>query len=159
MGKPEHPRRSTFAERLAYARWVRLLTTSLPEESDKDLAGRIGVTPPWLAKWKGRADAPPGRRELLGLARALECSDDWLVDEHTGDAPLTALWHDWLAARHGHPVALTDPRYTLGGFADYTAPEIGRFIAEEKAHAARQAAERGEATPVTGGRASQGRRP
>lgn len=96
---------TSFAERLAYARWVRQLTTSGGEEFDKDLAARVGVTPPWLAKWKGRQDAPPGHKELGALASALGCRMDWLATE-AGDPPLPALWRDWLAARQGRPVPL-----------------------------------------------------
>lgn len=86
---------SSFSERLAYARWVRVV-----DESDKALAARAKVTAVWLGKWKVRADAPQGRKEGPRLARALGVSEEWLLDGE-GDPPDVELWNDWLLKRRG----------------------------------------------------------
>lgn len=160
MGQSDAPpTASTFAERLAYARWVRQLTTASPEESDKDLAGRVGVTPPWLAKWKGRENAPPGHKELVGLARALQVPDDWLVADGEASAPLPALWRDWLAARRGHPVALDAPRYVADEVMSLD--QVGLLLQHE-ANAlikTRRASARGTGDTAAGGARGGGRHP
>jgi hypothetical protein len=51
---------STFNERVAYARWVRQLT-SRGAETDRELAELSGLGYDWIHKWKQREDAPVER--------------------------------------------------------------------------------------------------
>lgn len=140
VGKSFREAPSTFEERLAFARWARMLTSAAPEESDQDLARRAGVSQPWLAKWKRRNDAPPGHKELAGLAEALGCSWEWLAARPGAAPPLPALWRDWLAARRGKPVAASDPRYVTGEL-DMIDPERDRGLTPDEIARALKVAE------------------
>jgi hypothetical protein len=144
----------SFAERLAYARWVRQLTTNAPEESDMELVRRSGVKQPWFSKWKGRDDVPPGR-EILQLADALGVSWQWLEGQDR-PPPLPSLWRDWFAARRGNPVAPSDPRYITADL-DLVDPRSDRLLteaeverAETKTAAKRDAAAAGGKRPAKG---------
>jgi transcriptional regulator with XRE-family HTH domain len=96
------PDDSTFSERLAYARWLRVV-----DETDKTLADRAGVGAPWLGKWKERPDAPPGRKDGPALAKALGVSTEWLLD-NAGDPPEAPRWPGWLTKwRAGRQVTET----------------------------------------------------
>lgn len=142
------PRPSTFAERLAYARWVRQLTIAdSPEEADKDLAARIAVSTGWLAKWKIREDAPPGHREITALAEAVGVPWKWLAGQEDGP-PLPALWADWFATRRGKPVALDDVRYSIDPdeLADFV--KHARKLTDEEIQRARDVVARGARTPA-----------
>lgn len=89
---------STFAERLAYARWVRVVP-----ETDQDFAARLGLSKAWVTKWKDRPDAPPGRRESAKLAAALDVTEAWLMNG-VGQPPSPELWAGFLTKyRAGQP--------------------------------------------------------
>lgn len=132
---------STYAERLQYARWVRGLTAVEAEESDTELWTRAGVKQSWFSKWKDAADAPPGHRELVPLARALGVEWEWLAGQSGYEPPLPALWRDWLAARHGRPADAASDRYAITGeFAPVELPYVDAMEDAERREAEEQAA-------------------
>jgi transcriptional regulator with XRE-family HTH domain len=91
---------STFAERLAYVRWLRSRGRPAPE-TDAELAGALGVTSGWIRKWKLRPDAPEGRTQMAAIEKALHptgVSVHWLFDNQ-GTAPEPDQWDRWLEAR------------------------------------------------------------
>lgn len=123
---------STFAERLAYARWLRVVV-----ETDQDFARRLGLSKAWVTKWKDRPDAPPGRREAERLTAALEVAEGWLMNG-AGDPPQPESWPGFLAKfRAAHRPA--SPKVHAGELArEY----LARREATKKA--AKKAAKRGK---------------
>lgn len=137
-----NPSDSSFAERLAYARWLRVV-----DETDADLAGRAGVTAPWLAKWKLRVDSPPGRKEGPALARALGVREEWLLDNE-GAAPRAGEWPAWLAKWRAAP-AKADKKKPL--LVDPMHPRA-KLLGDERAPSVQHA------TRVAAGKKSKGAR-
>lgn len=118
---------STFAERLAYARWVRVVP-----ETDQDFAARLGLSKAWVTKWKDRPDAPPGRREATKLAAALEVSEGWLMNGE-GAPPSPELWPGFLTKYRAGP-----PRVALE--SDET--EAHEYVARKQKAAPHKAAKK-----------------
>lgn len=92
---------TAFGERLAYARWLRVLTEG-GEDSDAAVIAGAGVKGPWLSKWKKRHDAPDRRKEIKALVAYLGCDEDWLTDGK-GDPPRKDLWPEWYAKNRWPP--------------------------------------------------------
>ncbi len=86
-----------FADRLAYARWVRQLDAR-GEETDAELAANAGVGAKWLSKWRDRHTAPSRMEELQPLATYLGADVVWLWSG-AGEPPRPDLWGPWIKAR------------------------------------------------------------
>jgi transcriptional regulator with XRE-family HTH domain len=98
---------SSFAERLAYARWLyHLRTGSYP--SNAAIAAALDVTPPWVTKWSRRADAPDSRQLGRALCQFLGVREEWLLDDAI-DPPEPALWKQWNTARAFQRVSSAEP--------------------------------------------------
>lgn len=102
---------STFAERLAYARW--LYHGSAREAlSQADIARAVKRTAGWVTKWT-ESDVPPRDYEVhRPLADMLRVSEAWLI-RGEGDPPDPGLWATWIERRRQSPVLL-DPDLDRG---------------------------------------------
>jgi hypothetical protein len=104
---------STFAERLAYARW--LYHGARGEVlSNTDIATAVKRTQPWVTKWAD-SDTPPRDYEVHEpLATLLGVDERWLI-RGEGNPPRAELWDEWSKARrrqvrHEPPVENEFPR-------------------------------------------------
>lgn len=100
----------TFATRLSYLRWLRVLDTHT-FESLVQFAAFAGVNYGLYMKWQDSAEPPdqrPTAKAFLsaGLAR-LGATEDWLLDGE-GAAPRPELWELW-KARGALPVSVDVP--------------------------------------------------
>lgn len=100
--------KSGFAYRLAYVRWLRQRGRT-DFETDRELAGALGVGVPWFAKWKGSPESPDTRSQIRAIVTALAplgVTEAWLIDGE-GPAPEPNLWRWWTAPPIEHPPART----------------------------------------------------
>jgi hypothetical protein len=88
----------TFAARLRYLRWLRVLETHV-FENHRQFADFAGVNYGLYMKWQD-SDSPPDTRAtasafLGGGLRALGASEGWLLDGKDTEVPRPELWELW----------------------------------------------------------------
>jgi hypothetical protein len=100
----------TFATRVSYLRWLRVLETHA-FESQKDFAAFAGVNYGLYMKWEDSPEPPTDRGTakafLSGGLTRLGATEGWLLDGQ-GAAPRPELWELW-KARGALPVTVDVP--------------------------------------------------
>lgn len=101
---------TTFAERLAFARLVRLWRTGL-YAGNAEIARAVGHTGQWMSKWAGSETPPPNYLAHAPLAAYLEVDERWLI-RGEGEPPRPDLWAIWIEdqRRRTLPASATPPR-------------------------------------------------
>lgn len=98
-----HVARSTFGERLGYARWLyHLVTGEAPAYAEIGRAtGRTGQA---VSGWMGVAESPADYRVHAPTAEFLGVDERWLFRDE-GEPPRPELWKEWIKERRRAPRA------------------------------------------------------
>lgn len=91
--------KSTFAERLAFARLVHHYRSG-ESPGNAEIGRAVERTGPWVTKWAKSSEPPTDFRVHAPLAAFLGVEERWLIRDQ-GDPPMVELWRRWLADRRG----------------------------------------------------------
>lgn len=114
---------STFAERLAYARWLYPLVVGAKSPGNAEIGRHVGRKGQTLTNWMAQADPPPFHDVRKPLAQLLHVEETWLFD-NSSEPPRPDLWQDWIA-RHRDPKR---PTYLK------VAEQTQHYVAGEEVH-------------------------